>query len=153
MLYMLFHVKDKRYAVPAGDVIEVLPLVPFRELPKAPEGVVGVFSYRGRVTPAVDLRLALFGEPSELWLSTRMLMTRLSDDDNSRIAGVIVERATDARDFEPGQLQPSGVSLKDAACLGEMINDDEMIQTVQLPRLFPPAIQDALFNEVASLAG
>ena len=46
-------------AIESRFVIEVLPLVPHRPLPLLPEYVSGMFVYRGRLVPVVDLGMRL----------------------------------------------------------------------------------------------
>ena len=56
MLYLLLEVAGQQYAVEASRVVEVLPLVQVTVIPRAPTEVAGIFSYRGRPVPLIDLR-------------------------------------------------------------------------------------------------
>ena len=42
-------------AIESRSVIEVLPLVPARPIPLMPDYVRGIFTYRGRLVPLIDL--------------------------------------------------------------------------------------------------
>ena len=62
MLHILFHIGPERYALDSREVAEVVPMVQFKEIPGAPDYVLGIFLYRGQPTPVLDLsRLA--GKP------------------------------------------------------------------------------------------
>jgi len=76
MLFLLFQLGNDRYALEAGRVVEVLPLVELKGLPQSPPGVAGVFNYRGQPVPAVDLCALTLQRPAQECLSTRIIVVR-----------------------------------------------------------------------------
>ncbi len=54
-LYLLFRIGGDRYALDAGDVIEVLGLRVFKQVPGAPSWVAGMLQWRGAAVPAIDM--------------------------------------------------------------------------------------------------
>ncbi len=54
--YLVFEVEDGRYALPIGDVHEVLPALEVDHLPGDSGTLLGVMTLRGRMVPVVDLR-------------------------------------------------------------------------------------------------
>ena len=52
----------------------MLPLVPARRIPRAPDCVRGVFTRRGRLVPMVDLAVRLMGLPVRELLGTRVIV-------------------------------------------------------------------------------
>src|SRR5690606_32186615 len=64
MLFLLFELDGDRYALPARDVVEVLPLVALKQIPDAPPGVAGVMDYRGHAVPVLDLSALVAGRPA-----------------------------------------------------------------------------------------
>ena len=48
MLFLLFRLGKDRYALPAREVVEVLPMLEVKQIPQAPLAVRGVFDFRGR---------------------------------------------------------------------------------------------------------
>ncbi|WP_162232486.1 chemotaxis protein CheW, partial [Methylogaea oryzae] len=71
MLLLLFHLGAQRYAVPATQVVELAPLPGLSPVEQAFPGVVGLFRYRGRWLPLLDLKLARLGEPCAASMSSR----------------------------------------------------------------------------------
>ena len=55
MQLLTFSIAGQPYAIESRRVIEVLPLVSARPLPRAPDYLLGIFTYRGRLLPLVDL--------------------------------------------------------------------------------------------------
>ena len=74
MLCLLFQIGDERYALEAKHAVEVIPFLNLRRIPGTPRGVAGIFNYRGRPVPAVDLCELTLGQPARERLSTRIIV-------------------------------------------------------------------------------
>ena len=55
MLLLAFHIGSERYSILAKDILEVLPLVQLKKIPRAPEFILGLLDYRGIPSPIIDL--------------------------------------------------------------------------------------------------
>src|SRR5438477_12642713 len=96
MLFLLFLLGKDRYALDASRVVEVAPLLALKRLPQAPKGVAGIFNYRGRPVPAVDLCEMATGAPAGERLSTRIMIVNYRHENGSEpLAGLIAENATE----------------------------------------------------------
>src|SRR6266566_1593541 len=124
MLFLLFHLGSDRYALEAGKIAEVLPLVGFKKIPQAPLGVAGVFNYRGTPVPAIDLTQLSVGRPAPLRLSTRLVLAHCSTAAGGvRLLGLIAERATEMMRREPSEFVSAGVNSDAAPYLGPVGTD------------------------------
>lgn len=56
MKCLVFQLNELRYATDASQVKEAVQAVAIQPLPKTPEIVEGIFSYRGRIVPVLDIR-------------------------------------------------------------------------------------------------
>jgi chemotaxis-related protein WspB len=74
MQLLTFTVAGEPYAIESRRVVEVLPRVPARPLPRVPDYLLGVFTYRGRIVPLVDLGRRLGVAPPTDRLSTRVIV-------------------------------------------------------------------------------
>ena len=54
--FVAFVLNDQRYALRLAVVERVVQVVEFTPLPKAPEIVLGIINFEGRVVPVVDVR-------------------------------------------------------------------------------------------------
>ncbi len=61
--YLTFRVGNEDYALGIGQVIEIVGILPVTEVPDMPAFVRGVINLRGRVIPAIDVRLRFAMEP------------------------------------------------------------------------------------------
>lgn len=154
MLFLLFQLGSDRYALPAADVAEVLPLVAFKSLPGAPRGVTGLIDYRGTAVPVIDLSALALGRPAEHRVSTRLLMIRYPlPRGGTRLLGVLAERATGTISRQPADFQPTGVASETTRYLGPVTHDPRgLIQRIELDALLTPELRAALFPEEAASA-
>jgi chemotaxis-related protein WspB len=149
MLFLMFQLGNDRYVLEASRVIEVLPLLELKRLPGAPRGVAGIFNYRGRPVPAIDLSELTLGQPASECLSTRIILINYPDETGkTHPLGLIAEHATEmirreARDF----IEP-GLKLGEAPYLGPVLLDGRgTIQWVHEQRLVSDRMRDLLFCE------
>ena len=144
MLFLVFEIDNERYCLEVSRIIEITPIVLFRELPHAPEYIAGVFNYRGVVVPVVDLSVLIAGRPSRPLFSTRIILVDyVSVDSTHHIVGLLTEKATETISCREEDFQPSGVVVEGAEYLGDVIFDETgMIQRIMIEKLPPETIRD-----------
>ena len=119
MLFLLFQLGKDRYALEASRVVEVVPLLELKQLPQAPRGVAGIFNYRGRPVPAVDLCALTLGQPASERFSTRIIIVNYPDDSGTNhLLGLIAEHATEMLRKDVKDFVDSGVRLGAGALPG-----------------------------------
>ena len=151
MLFLLFQLGNERYALEATRVVEVVPLLALKQLPQAPKGVAGIFNYRGRPVPAVDLGALTLGQPASEHFSTRIIIVNYPDDGGTNhLLGLIAEHATEMLRKDVKDFQDSGVKLSAAPYLGPILMDDKCpVQWIYEQRLLPEPVRNMLFSEPA----
>ena len=95
-----------RYGVRLERVLEVAARVWLTPLPDAPPHVVGVFSYRGDLAVALDLRARLGQPPSPPRTTDHFVVV----GGHGRAIALVVDRAIGARAIDPAALRASPVS-------------------------------------------
>ena len=115
--------------------------------------MAGIFNYRGRPVPAVDLGALTLGQPASERFSTRIIIVNYPDDSGTNhLLGLIAEHATemlrkDAKDF----VSP-GVKLGAAPYLGPILMDgNSSIQWIYEQRLLPEPVRQLLFSPAGGL--
>jgi chemotaxis-related protein WspB len=151
MLFLLFQLGNDRYALEASRVVEVVPLLELKQLPQAPKGVAGIFNYRGRPVPAVDLCALTLGQPARERFSTRIIIVNYPDDrGTNHLLGLIAEHATEMLRKEVNDFQDSSMTFSEAPYLGPILMDDKSpVQWIYEQRLLPEPVRDMLFPEPA----
>lgn len=79
MLVLQFRVGGDYYGLEGRTIIEVAPLVTLRSIPHAAAYVAGLFNYRGRLVPVIDLSALLIAVPSRPLMSTRIVLVNYED--------------------------------------------------------------------------
>lgn len=151
MLFLLFHLGDHCYALDAGKVAEILPLVGIRKILRSPPGIAGEFNYRGAFVPVLDLSELALGRPAAPRLSTRIILAHYSNEDGrSRLLGLIAEHANETMRFEPTDFVCPGIVSDDAPYLGPIATGPRgLVQRIELDKLVPASIRDVLLKQPA----
>lgn len=148
MLYLLFEVAGQQYAIEATRVVEVLPLVQVTVIPRAPSEVAGLFSFRGRPVPLLDLRRLTLRRPARPRFSTRIILVQDQGVDGSdQILGIIAERVTETTRRDPSEFAATGFSNPGTPYLGGVVTTARgLVQRIDVPRLLPPETRAMLFS-------
>ncbi|HMJ11865.1 MAG TPA: chemotaxis protein CheW [Polyangiaceae bacterium] len=129
-LAIVFRVQEAHYALRCRNIVEVIPLVALRPVPQASPWLLGVFAYRGQLTPVIDLCGLIGGYACPKRLSSRIMLVRCTTGDGSAVvAGFLAEHVTEARRIGSDAL-PAG-PLSAAAYLAEtLLENGELLQIV-----------------------
>jgi chemotaxis-related protein WspB len=149
MLLLVFQLGADRYALDAGQVVEVLPMVSFKPIPQATRGVAGVINYHGGPVPLVDLSELALGKSSRLRMSTRIILVNyLEPSGDTHLLGLLAEQTTETIRRTEADFVDSGVAVDSAPYLGPVTSDAQgIIQKVEVNRLLPAAVRDVLFRQ------
>jgi chemotaxis-related protein WspB len=143
MLVLMCEAAGHRFALPARQVVEVVPRVRLQTVPHAPAWLAGVCVYRGRVTPVMDLTYLTAAKLCPSRWANRILLVTITDEATSPLCGLIVEKVKVAQVAVGGDTAaalPVGV-----APWGPVLLDAEgMYQLLELPRLFSAERRAAL---------
>jgi chemotaxis-related protein WspB len=154
MLFLVFKIGDDRYALDANRVVEVLPLLTMKQMPHAPPGFAGVFNYRGRPVPALDLCQLTLGRPAREQLSTRIILVSYPGQ-NSRehLLGLIAEHATQVLRKDASEFKDGGFTLPDAPYLGPVLMEGAgSIQRIYEQHLLSDTARAALFAQLPQVS-
>ena len=152
MLFLLFRLGKDRYALPATQVAEVLPMLEVKRIPQAPPAVRGAFDFRGRPVPLVDLSQMATGVPAREQLSTRIVLVDYPDGSGgTRLLGLLAEQVTETLRRDPGDFRDSGVGIPEAPWLGPVASDEGgLVQRVEVAQLLLPEVRALLFPKEAA---
>jgi chemotaxis-related protein WspB len=147
MLFLLFQIGEDRYALEARQVLEVLPLVRFKRIPRAPSSVAGIFDYHGTSMPLIDLTDLALGKPSPAKMSTRIILTNyVLESGEKHLIGLLAEQVMETIERPESDFVDSGVAATDAPYLGSVaVENGRIIQRIDLSRLLPQSLREQLF--------
>ena len=141
-LFLVFYIGYERYALPATEVVEVLPRLPLKPIAQAPVWVAGVFAHRAQMVPVIDVSAMTFGYAAVARTSTRLVLV----DFRGKLLGLMLEQASDTLRCNPDDFQPYGLDNRDAPYLGPVRKDAHgLIQWIRVDDLLSPAVCALLF--------
>ncbi|MGD8558534.1 MAG: chemotaxis protein CheW [Gammaproteobacteria bacterium] len=147
-LYIQFYIDDNRFALPAGDVIAVSPVVSLHDVPHAPEYVAGIFNYRGTPVPVIDMTALMAKHKTHNRLSTRIVLIQITTTKNQqRTIGLLAEKVTEVMRIDESQFHDPGLKNKKTKYLGDVMTDSRgILQRLKITEILPKSAQDMLFN-------
>lgn len=147
MLMLLFHLGNTRYAIPAVEVIEVAPQVVLESVARAPHYVAGLFDYRGRHVPVIDLCRVLKDRACRDSFTTRIILVDYPlAQRGTRMLGLLAEDVTKTIDIDPAAFTATGLRIPEAPYLYHATRvDSDLIQRIDLAELLPDSVQAVLF--------
>lgn len=71
---------EQRWAIACGAIVELLPVVRWREIPDSPSWMLGVFERQRTLIPLIDLAHRLGGPMTAPRLGSRIILVRLAPE-------------------------------------------------------------------------
>jgi len=148
MLLLVFRLGTDRYGLEARQVLEVMPLVTLKTVPRAPGYVAGVMNYRGHPVPVLDLCHLGGGGPCHPNMSTRIVLLHYSGTDGTRhVLGVMAENVTETIKCSPDNFEQCGIRVSDAPYLGAVsTKGDDMVQLIEADKLLSDEVRSLIFQ-------
>jgi len=146
-LLLLFETGTGRFALDAGEVVEIIPFLTLKKIPAAAPSVAGVINYHSEAVPVLDLCILTEGVPCREVYSTRIILVRYPLDDGRRkLVGLVAEKVTDViRSEQPRDSRGSGImidqSLNSHICRP---GSEELVQWFDPSRMIPGEIVRSL---------
>ena len=149
-LFLLLRLGADRYAIDAGCVVEVLPIVRLKNIPCAPSGVAGMMSFRGSAIPVVDLGIIALDMATPARMMTRIVIVRYEPaarGEDSGLLGLIAPEVMETAHLDTGRFEPVGVRNERAPYLGPVLTtSDGVLQQLMIPALLNDELRSALFQ-------
>ena len=130
MRVVSFQLGGVTYALDIARVVEILRAQPITPVPRTGPEVAGLINVRGRIVPAIDLRLRL-GHPAQAAPMNLLVTTPTG------IASLLVDRVGDVHEVEPEQLSEPPPTLPAEArglVVGSISFPDRLVLVVDADR-------------------
>lgn len=151
MLYLSLRLNGTRYALDAGRVTKVLPLLTINKVVGVPRFVAGTINYCGTFSPVIDLSEMLLGRAAPVKLSTRIIMVRHSSEgEPARHLGIIAENATETMRCEASAFSSPSVSDREISYFGSIADGPSgPVQLLDIERLISTVFDQLSPSEYA----
>jgi chemotaxis-related protein WspB len=141
MLALTFQVGRDRVAVDVRRVREVVPRVRLSATDGGPPGMAGVFVYRGRVVPVVDLHKLTGAGDCPPHLSSRIILVPWPADDPDGLVGLLATQVAEVREVPDAAAQPVpgdpgrpglGPAVPDGDGILRLLDPDRLLARVEV---------------------
>jgi len=106
--FLTFILAGEEYGVDILRVQEIKGWDAVTQVPNTPEYVRGVINLRGTIVPIIDLRIRFDMEQLEYGPTTVVIVLKvMSDDDSSRIMGIVVDGVSDVYNMKKDEIKPA----------------------------------------------
>jgi chemotaxis-related protein WspB len=131
MLLLRCLVNGDAYALDCRRVVEVVPWVPLRSVPRAPAHHRGLLHFRGEVISVFDLAVLCGAPPCQPRLSTRIVVVQVG----AETVGLLAESVLDLELVRDADLS-AGLSWPGIEFLGPVIETPRgLVQLIDVERL------------------
>ncbi len=137
--YLTFTLAEETYALDIDKVREILDWTPVTRVPRCPDFMRGVINVRGGVVPVIDLRVKFGMEPSAKTVDSCIVITEISQGEESIVLGALADSVQEVIDLEPDAIEPApkiGTRLDTDFIHGMGKRDDEFIIILDIDRVF-----------------
>jgi chemotaxis-related protein WspB len=153
MLALTFQIGTHRLALDVHQVREVVPRIALQRVPGSPSWLAGLFVYRGRVVPVLDLHQLLDSGQCPPLLSSRIILVPLKPTQESPsppqeeelLLGLLAAQVADVQEVRPGSQALAGLTEPGEPDLGLAVVDGSgLLHLIDVDRLLPDPVQRLL---------
>lgn len=149
MLLLTMTIGAEIYGLDAQQVIEVIPLVVLKQVPRVDAAISGIFNYRGTPVPVIDLCVFLNQKKCRNNLGSRIIITQLKMPDQSlKTVGLLAEHVTEVIKCNASEFTRSGINAANAEFLQNVYqHQNGLIQIIDVPKVIPDSISRQLTTQ------
>lgn len=161
-LFLRFTIGADGYVLDTHEILQVLPLARYKQIPGMPAWVAGLGMHQGRTLPVIDISALATGRAAARLTSTRVVVvdsptTRAGSPGDRNASGraalgLILEQATETAHYNPAAFVPSGLDHRDAPYLGPVLQSDGvLLQWLRVDDLVPDTVRERLFGAAGEI--
>lgn len=104
---VVFHLDQAEYAVTIDQVQEIINMTEVARVPRAPHYILGVFNLRGKILPAIDLKLRLSLGATEVTDASRLVVVKVGE----HVVGLLVDGVSETTLVDRSDIEPASVMM------------------------------------------
>jgi purine-binding chemotaxis protein CheW len=109
--YLLFNLGREVYGIGIGHILEIIELQKITDVPDMPAYIRGVINLRGKIIPAMDLRLRFHLEERPYDDRSCIIIVQVAD----RLVGLVVDTVEEVQDIPLDHIEPAPDFVAEAA--------------------------------------
>jgi len=148
--YLTFQLADEEYGLPIKKVKEIIGIMDITQIPRTPEFIRGVINLRGKIIPAMDLRLKFELPGKEYNPRTCIIVIDIDTDELKRQIGIIVDTVSEVVNIHSEEMDPPpqyGVQGTEVFLQGLGKIKDKVILLLDIDKVFASS-ELVIINEI-----
>ncbi len=147
MLILTMNIGKERYGINTDQITEVIPLINLDQIPMVDKIISGIFNYRGKPTPVIDLCQFFEKRTCTKNQGSRIIIIEPEAENlNSRPIGLIAERVTEVLKCNENELISSGIKSEKTPFLEKIYkHNNEMLHLIDTRHILPISIAKQIF--------
>lgn len=137
--FLSFKLGDENFAIHVMKIMEILEVPKITKVPHAPNFLKGVINLRGAVLPVIDGKIKFGMPPIEFSINTCILVLKIEMNDETVMAGVLVDAVSEVFEIEETKIQPSpsiGTKYKADFIQGMIKENDQFMMLLNIDNVF-----------------
>lgn len=104
--FLTFLLGEEMFAMPIGDIREIIEFCALTEVPLMPSFLRGVINLRGIVVPVIDLSVRFGRAPTPVAKRTCIVIMEVTQDEQTMLLGVMVDAVRAVLTVENDKIEP-----------------------------------------------
>lgn len=141
--YVAFRAASQDFCVDIMSVREIRGWTPATSLPKSPPYIRGVINLRGAVVPIIDFSVRLGMTTPEPTSRNVVIIVRIKD----QTVGLLVDEVSEILNISSDAVKPTpdvGIQVDEIFLSGVISIEDQMVRRVDLEKIFPIELEEAV---------
>lgn len=137
--YLIFQLMDEKFAVPSGQILEIVQSRRITRLPKMPDFFLGIMNLRGNLFPAVDLRLIFKMPYLNDTKETVFIVVIINGEEPSYEVGFRVDKVCEVETILSEEIMPypeSGALIPEKYLVGSFRYKEQVVLILSTEALF-----------------
>jgi purine-binding chemotaxis protein CheW len=137
--FLTLSLKEEKYAIPVGRVLEVLEYAKITKLPRAATYLKGLIDLRGRGVPVLDLALRFRLQETEVTKDTAIVVVEMAGEESAMVVGLIADAVHEVVEIASDLVEPVpkfGTGSVQDFLSGVGRKDDRFVLILDIDRLF-----------------
>lgn len=137
--FLTLSLKDEKFAIPVGRVLEVLEYAKITKLPRTAIYLKGLIDLRGKGIPVLDLALRFGLQEREVAKNSAIVVVEMAGEEGALVVGLIADAVHEVIEIAPDLVEAApkfGAGPAEDFLSGVGRKDEEFILLLNIDRLF-----------------
>jgi purine-binding chemotaxis protein CheW len=147
--YLTFKLRQEFFAVDVANVLEVLERQQITLVPRAPEHILGIINFRGKILPVIDTLQKFSLSDSKAHLNSVLIVFEMESVKNQFSIAATADAVNDVIEISQDEIKPIpeiGLRYNAQFIRGVIKRDENFILILDTEKVFSPSDTEVINN-------